>query len=186
MVFFIFSCHVPRLAWRHLRWNRRSPYHTCSLPGCCTCQSQTYWRWWWWNWQTCLTQTSEYSDRPKPSHVHSLAKWPLVQGHPRYCRSGSKPTREKWRDRWNDTENRMFCCCCCFIFCHFCGKIICGVAQICFFQTIRRTMYTTLPSWMVTTSGKPPATRARSEENTKITNFQYTHTTFQTIVKVMH
>lgn len=103
MIFFIFSCRVPRLGWRHLRWNRRSPYRTCSLPGCCTFQSQPYWRWWWWNWQTCLTQTSECSDRPKPSHVHSSAKWPLVQGHPRYCRSSSKPMREKGRDRRNDT-----------------------------------------------------------------------------------
>lgn len=108
MIFFIFSCRVPRLGWRHLQWNRRSPYRTCSLPGCCTFRSQPYWRWWWWNWQTCLTQTSECSDRPKPSHVHSSAKWPLVQGHPRYCRSSSKPMREKGRDRWSDTENRTF------------------------------------------------------------------------------
>lgn len=135
---FIFSCRVPRLAWRHLRWSRRSPYRTCSSPGCCTCRSQTCWRWWWWNWQTCRTQTWECSDRWIPSRARSLARWPRVRGRPRYCRSGSDTMRKE-------------------------GFVI--FVSFLSFQAMQRNMYTTLPSWMVTTSGRPPATRARSVKN---------------------
>lgn len=148
---FIFSCRPPLQGWRHLRWSPRSPCRTCSSPGCCTCRSPTCSRRWWWSWRTCPMRTWGCSGRRTWSPCRSSARWPLAQGRLRCCRSDWGPGERiahKHRILYSYNNNVQTC-----------------RVSLCMNQQF------TFPSCMVTTSGRPPATRARPERKKVYFNY---------------
>lgn len=131
---FIISCCPPHLGWRHLRWSPRSPCRTCSSPGCCTCHCPTCSHRWWRSWRTCPTRTWGWCARLSWSPCRSSARWPLARGRPKCCRWDWEPVSVS-------TEGI-------------------GVKMTSRQQKVEMNLFT-FPSCMVTTSGRPPATRAR-------------------------